>query len=232
MNVQKMVLETTKPVEHTEPERSKSAFAPDITPLTFTASDKDVKGRMVVFNAGNMQFVPPSDCKSLIIEIWGAGGGGAVYDSNNKMPGGGGGAGGYVKCCLSKNKVHGAMNISVGKGGRPGINGESTTVTDSASTFSFTAHGGRAAESCLGGKPGDCIVIGPVDSKISITGQPGRHSDEIRGGDGGNSPFGGPGGFGGNSNSASGFGGILPGGGGGGATDESSVNSFFFFFFF
>jgi hypothetical protein len=194
--------------------------------LTLLASDNDVKGRMVVFNAGEKshEFVPPSDCKTLIIEMWGAGGGGSDYDANNKMPGGGGGAGGYVKCCIARHKISDSLFIKVGKGGTFGQDGGNTEVTDSSSTFAFSACGGKAATSFEGGKPGTCFVIGPVDSKISVFGQPGRSSEQSRGGDGGSSPFGGPGGYG----SVDGFGGIIPGGGGGGAGDNVRIIIVFF----
>lgn len=188
-----------------------------------------IKIRTVSYQTvGNGQiFKVPADVTSIIVELWGGGGGGgaigSMTDKSSNFGGGGGGSGAYIKSELSVTPSS-TISITVGTGGlggsvgSSGINGTSSSITTGLKTLTadFGIGGGVSHINSpgIGGAGG---IATPTIDIMALNGQRGQAGYKNKGGNGGNCPMGGAGGFGAEDLPIS-FAqdGICPGGGGGG----------------
>lgn len=120
---------------------------------------------MVVYDTpGTYIFTVPDGVYKIKVELWGGGGGGNYQGSYTC----GGGGGGYGMAIIDVTPSS-PCAITVGNGGGTGANGENTTVTCGAVTY--TAYGGGGA-TVSGGecRPG---VGGSSNAPFSIKGESG-----------------------------------------------------------
>lgn len=149
-------------------------------------------------------FEVPPDIYRLRVSCWGGGGGGLLPGA---LGGGGGGAGAF---CSSDLAVVPGQTISFVVG--PGGMGGNPTTNGSDTTFLTLVAGGGLAATDASGQPGQGGT--PTGGDYMINGGSGTEGFSSIGGDGGQSPQGGPGGSTNDDNIPAISNGVVPGGGG------------------
>ena len=181
---------------------------------------------------GTYDYVPSQGTKAIFVRVQGAGGGGSggTVSGTSNTGGGGGGAGGYSEIFI--RDVAPGYTVTVGAGGAGGIsgnqgaNGGLSSFTD-GSLVNVIANGGDGGGGISDGS-GNLLVPGyggtASGGDVNIRGNPGiiGYVYGAWGGAGGDSPFGGTGGFG-EHRSGSGAGNGYFGGGGGGKSYGSAT---------
>ena len=181
---------------------------------------------VIFLTTGTTTWAVPADWSAVNkIECIGAGGGGRTGTGAAANAGGGGGGGGYGRA-INVAGLTGTLNVSIGAGGGPSVNGGDTWFNGSSVTVAtVSAQGGRTPTAVLVGGVGGATAtgIGPAAEFAGGTG--GAGAAGVTGGGGGGAA--GPGGVGGNggpgdpSTTGNDFGGS--GGGGAGLTGAGGL---------